>query len=157
MNNQEKWIESAGKVAKRLHEGQKDKAGVDYFEGHLSFVASLGNTWQEKVVGYLHDASEDTPHSVEQVMVLLELEAKLQMPPNEKENIAQALKLLNHHLAEDRETYILSIRANPLARAVKMNDLRHNMDIQRLPNPTGKDFQRLEKYQREYNYLESMQ
>lgn len=51
-----RWVEAAAKVAKRLHERQQDKAGVDYFEGHLSFVASLGNTWQEKVVGYLHDA-----------------------------------------------------------------------------------------------------
>ena len=54
---------------------------MDYFEGHLSVVASLGRTWQEKVVGYLHDASEDTPHSVEQVLELVEDEAHVETAP----------------------------------------------------------------------------
>lgn len=79
------WVDAAAKVAQQLHEGQQDKAGVDYFEGHLSFVASLGNTWQEKVVGYLHDISEDTPHTVEQVLDLLEEEAGESMELAEKE------------------------------------------------------------------------
>ncbi len=65
MGTQSNWVEAAASVARRLHDGQKDKAGMDYFEGHLRFVASLGRTWQEQVVGYLHDASEDTPHTVE--------------------------------------------------------------------------------------------
>lgn len=153
MCNENRWIEAAAKVAKRLHEGQQDKAGVDYFEGHLSFVASLGNTWKEKVVGYLHDASEDTPHTVEQVLDLLEEEAGENMELAEKEKIRQALRLLNHHLSGDRETYILKIGSDALARAVKMNDLRHNMDIQRLPHPTAKDYFRIERYKQEYAYL----
>lgn len=126
---------------------------MDYFEGHLSLVASLGKTWQEKVVGYLHDASEDTPHDVEQVLDLLEEEAQAVMEPSDKEEIAQALQLLNHHLAGDRKTYIRNVGAHPLARAVKLNDLTHNMDIQRLPYPTEKDYQRLERYRQEYEYL----
>ena len=153
MNAQDEWIEAAARVAKRLHDGQKDKAGMDYFEGHLSLVASLGDTWQEKVVGYLHDASEDTPHDVEQVLDLLEEEAQAVMEPSDKEEIAQALQLLNHHLAGDRKTYIRSIRGHSLARAVKLNDLTHNMDIQRLPCPTEKDYQRLARYRQEYEYL----
>lgn len=153
MSNENRWIEAAAKVAKRLHEGQQDKAGVDYFEGHLSFVALLGNTWQEKVVGYLHDASEDTPHTVEQVLDLLEGEAGENMEPAEKEKIGQTLQLLNHHLSSDRETYIHKIGSDTLARAVKMSDFRHNMDIQRLPHPTAKDYLRIERYKQEYTYL----
>ena len=56
-------------------------------------------------------------------------------------------------LFADRETYIRNIGGNPLARRVKMNDLTHNMDIHRLPAPTEKDYQRLERYKREYEYL----
>lgn len=148
-----RWVEAATRVAKRLHQGQQDKAGVDYFEGHLSFVASLGNTWQEKVVGYLHDASEDTLHTVEQVLDLLEEEAGENMELAEKEKIGQVLRLLNHHLSGDRETYIHKIGSDALARAVKMNDLRHNMDIQRLTHPTAKDYLRIERYKQEYTYL----
>jgi len=51
MGTQSNWVEAAARVARRLHDGQKDKAGMDYFEGHLRFVASLGRTWQEQVVG----------------------------------------------------------------------------------------------------------
>ena len=50
MNTQQKWIEAASHLAERLQSKQVDKAGADYFKGHLSFVASLGKTWQEKVV-----------------------------------------------------------------------------------------------------------
>ena len=153
MRNVNRWVEFARRVAKRLHQGQQDKAGVDYFEGHLSVVASLGNTWQEKVVGYLHDASEDTPHTVGHVLDLLEEEAGESMDPAEKREIGQALRLLNHHPVGDRETYIYRIRTDALARAVKMNDLRHNMDIQRLSHPTAKDYLRLERYKQEYDYL----
>ena len=70
------WIKSSATLAKRLHKGQVDKAGVDYFEGHLCMVASMGTTWPEQVVGDLHDASEDTPNTVEEVLSLLEEEAQ---------------------------------------------------------------------------------
>ena len=153
MDVQQIWVQAAARVAERLHHGQMDKAGVDYFQGHLSTVASLGRTWQEKVVGYLHDASEDTPYSLEQVLILLEEEAQVKMDEEVKEEIKQALHLLNHHLASDRESYIRDIASHSLARAVKMNDLTHNMDLQRLPAPTAKDYQRLERYRREYEYL----
>lgn len=153
MDVQQIWVQAAARVAERLHHGQMDKAGVDYFQGHLSTVASLGRTWQEKVVGYLHDASEDTPYSLEQILTLLEEEAQVKMDEEVKEEIKQALHLLNHHLASDRESYIRDIASHSLARAVKMNDLTHNMDHQRLPAPTAKDYQRLERYRREYEYL----
>ena len=153
MGTQSNWVEAAARVARRLHDGQKDKAEVDYFEGHLRFVASLGRTWQEQLVGYLHDASEDTPHTVEQVLKLLEEEAQTAMEPNDRAEIAQALKLLNHHTASDRQTYIRRIGEHALARAVKLNDLTHNMDIRRLPSLTEKDDQRFERYRQEYAYL----
>ena len=153
MGTQSNWVEAAARVARRLHDGQKDKAEIDYFEGHLRFVASLGRTWQEQVVGYLHDTSEDTPHTVEQVLKLLEEEAQTAMEPNDRAEIAQALKLLNHHTASDRQTYIHHIGEHALARAVKLNDLTHNMDMKRLPSPTEKDYQRLARYRQEYEYL----
>ena len=37
-----------------------------------------------------------------------------------------------------------------------LNDLRHNMDISRLPNSTEKDYVRLERYQEEYEMLMEM-
>jgi len=64
-------IEEASHLAKAFHQGQKDKAGADYFKGHLSYVGNVGDNWKEKIVGFLHDVAEDTPHSVEEIMQLL--------------------------------------------------------------------------------------
>lgn len=147
------WVSSARALAHELHKGQVDKAGVDYFEGHLSTVASMGHSWQEQVCGYLHDASEDTPHTVEEILELLEKEAKSTLSDEDREMLAQVLNLLNHHNAPDRTTYIKNIGANSLARAVKLNDLRHNIDLSRLPFPTPQDLARIERYQQEYDYL----
>lgn len=149
------WITSAAALARCLHKGQVDKAGLDYFEGHLSTVASMGRTWQEQVVGYLHDASEDTPHTVEETLSLLEEEAQQSLGKEDREELATALHLLNHHNSPDRELYIRAIGEHPLARAVKLNDLRHNMDLSRLSSPSAKDLIRRERYEREYDYLSS--
>ncbi|SJZ31451.1 phosphohydrolase [Porphyromonas cangingivalis] len=153
MEMQEKWINAAARLSQRLHRGQTDKAGVDYYLGHLSFVASLGKTFQEKVVGYLHDAGEDTPYSIEEILDLLEKEAEMSFDTKDKTDMAQALHLLNHNTTPYRATYIRNIGEHPLATAVKLNDLTHNMDIRRLPTPSENDYERLKRYKEEYNYL----
>ncbi len=154
LSNKEKVIvQSAADIAYQLHKGQKDKAGVDYFTGHLSAVAKMGNTWQEQVIGYLHDASEDAPNSVEQVLNLLDEKLETPLSDRDREELAVALQLLNHHLSPDRETYIQRIKSNALATKVKLHDLTHNMDLSRIPNPTQKDYERVERYKREYDYL----
>ena len=154
LSNKEKVIvQSAADIACQLHKGQKDKAGVDYFTGHLSAVAKMGNTWREQVVGYLHDASEDTSNSVEEVLNLLDEKLESPLSEADREELATALRLLNHHLSPDRETYIQRIKSNALATKVKLHDLTHNMDLSRIPNPAEKDYERIERYKQEYAYL----
>ncbi len=150
------WVKSSANLAKRLHEGQVDKSGVDYFEGHLCMVASMGRTWKEQVVGYLHDASEDTPHTTDEVLSLLEEDAKQRLSEEDRLELATALHLLNYHSFSRREDYIQAIGQNSLARAVKLNDLQHNMDLSRLSSPSSKDFNRRDRYEQEYNYLYSI-
>lgn len=146
-------VEAAARLAQRLHQGQVDKAGMDYFSGHLTAVAAKGRTWQEQVVGYLHDAAEDTPHTVEEVIQLLEAELGAPITMLYRDELSTALHLLNHHAAADRNAYIEAIGQNPLATTVKLHDLSHNMDLSRLPHPTRKDYGRLERYKQEYHYL----
>lgn len=177
-------VYAAGLVAQKLHRGQVDKGGHDYFESHLLKVADAGFDWKEKVVGFLHDASEDCDVTVEDVMDLLDVEiSKVVDNPkehwyeeewwaewmediavypctvthvitdDEREEIKTALTLLNHHTAPSREEYINRISTNFLAFKVKLNDLRNNMDISRIPDPTEKDYARLERYKKEYQTL----
>lgn len=149
----------AAALAKRLHAGQVDKAGVDYFEGHLSTVASYCDELLCKCCAYLHDAAEDTPHTEEEVVKLLEEEIASHglapLTPQQAQNIVETLKKLNHHCYSTREEYIAGLRGNVRAMRVKMADLKHNMDLSRLPNPTEKDFTRLKRYQKEYELINS--
>ncbi len=76
------------------------------------------------------------------------------MPTEEEWNeIATALQLLNHHTALNREEYLSRICSNILALKVKLNDLRSNMDVSRIAEPTEKDMERLESYNAEYERL----
>lgn len=179
-----KIIYAAGLVAQKLHRGQVDKGGHDYFESHLLKVADAGFDWKEKIVGFLHDASEDCNVTVEDVMNLIDKEIS-RISDNPKENwweedwweewmediavypctvthvmtieerdeIKTALTLLNHHTAPSREEYINRISSNLLALKVKLNDLKNNMDITRITEPTEKDYARIERYKKEYDIL----
>ncbi len=174
-----KIVYAAGLVAQKLHKGQVDKGGHDYFESHLLKVADSGFDWKEKVVGFLHDASEDCNVTVEDVMKLLDEEISMIldnpkedwweewmediavypctvthiMTIEERDEIKMALTLLNHHTDSSREEYINRISKNFLALKVKLNDLSNNLDITRIPEPTEKDYARLERYKQEYETL----
>ena len=157
-------VEAAAQLARQLHQGQLDKAGKDYFEGHLTTVAEAGRDWKEKTVGYLHDAAEDTYHSVPQVMQKL-TETLAEMPledafiaPTYEEwlDLTEALELLNANTAPTREAYIERFRGHELALRVKLNDMQNNMDLSRLPSPGERDIIRLERYSKEYVQLRDM-
>ncbi len=54
---------------------------------------------------------------------------------------------------EPYSEYLNRVKANPIARRVKLADLSHNMDLSRLSTITGKDLERLAKYQEAKNFL----
>ena len=67
--------------------------------------------------------------------------------------IRDALNLLNSETATSREEYISRIKNSRIATRVKLNDLTHNMDISRIPEPTAKDMERLKRYKKEYRTI----
>lgn len=71
----------------------------------------------------------------------------------ERKEIKTALTLLNRHAAPSREEYINRISTYFLATKVKLNDLRNNLDITRIPHPTEKDYERIDRYKKEYQTL----
>ena len=154
-NEESDAVQAAAQLAKQFHKGQVDKAGKDYFEGHLCTVSSYGENWKEQAVGYLHDVAEDTPHTVSETIHLLQDKCP-NVTTKDWDEIETALNLMNSHTAANREAYINRFRNNTLAIRVKLNDLRHNMDISRIPNPTEKDMARIKKYHYEYEQLKKM-
>lgn len=135
-------VEQAEMVAILAHKGQVDKAGVPYIE-HPRFVAALCKTEEEKIVAFLHDTVEDTEITIGFIEKTF------------GKKIAEAVNLLTHQKDVPYFDYIKSLGANPLARAVKIADLTHNMDISRISSPQEKDYKRIEKYKEAYKMLKT--
>ena len=135
-------LQRAIEIATQAHHGQFDKSGKDYI-GHPLRVMEMGKTEEEKIVGVLHDVVEDSDWTFE----ALEAEGFSQ-------EIIAALKCVTK-LSENEnyDDFIERVKKNPLAVAVKINDLTDNMDIRRLPYLSDKDIKRLKKYLKSYKKL----
>jgi hypothetical protein len=57
---------------------------------------------------------------------------------------------------EPYDSYIERVKSNPLAVAVKINDLTDNMDIRRYYTLTDVDVERMRKYLKVYHELVNM-
>ena len=135
-------LQRAIEIATQAHQGQFDKSGKDYI-GHPLRVMEMGRTEEEKIAGVLHDVVEDSDWTFE----ALEAEGFSQ-------EIIAALKCVTK-LSENEnyDDFIERVKKNPLATAVKINDLTDNMDIRRLPYLSDKDVKRLKKYLKAYKKL----
>lgn len=135
-------LQRAIDIATEAHHGQFDKSGKDYI-GHPLRVMEMGKTEEEKIVGVLHDVVEDSAWTFE----ALEAEGFSQ-------EIIAALKCVTKQSEnENYDDFIERVKKNPLAVAVKINDLTDNMDIRRLPYLSDKDIKRLKKYLKAYKKL----
>ena len=136
-------LERAIEIAREAHRGQVDRAGEEYI-GHAMRVMEAGRTLEEKIVGVLHDVVEDSKEwSFER------LEAEGFAP-----EIIEALRCVTKRsVDEPYDKFIARVKTNPLAVAVKLNDLTDNMDIRRLPYLSDKDVKRLKKYLKAYKQL----
>lgn len=135
-------LRRAIEIATEAHRGQKDKAGNDYIE-HPLRVMEAGRTMEEKITGVLHDVVEDSDWT----FAMLEAEGF-------SKEIVDALRCVTKlSESEPYDKFITRIKKNPLAVAVKLNDLTDNMDIRRLPYLSDKDVKRLKKYLKAYKQL----
>ena len=132
--------EKAMKIAYEAHQGQVDKSGIPYIF-HPIHLAEQMETEEECIVALLHDVVEDTDITFEQ----LEKEFS--------DTVIEALKLLTHDDSVPYMEYVRKIKANPIARTVKLADVWHNYDITRLHKITQKDKKRRAKYEDAIHYL----
>lgn len=142
-------IEKAIILVNELFKDITDKQGHPYVE-HLYYVSNHLETYEEKVVGLLHDVIEDTYINEK---VLLELKFP--------KNIVDAVSLLTRNKEISYDDYIDSIiqSNNLLAIKVKKVDMMHNMNKERLAALDENVRKKLEKkyiknYQKINNILE---
>ena len=137
-------VKKAQSLAAKVHANQKDKGGNPYIN-HIEGVAAGVDSTEAKTVAYLHDVLEDTATT--------EDDLKKEGFPAE---VIEAVKALTKGKNESYEEFIKRVGENPLATKVKLLDLANNMDISRIPEPTEKDFERIEKYRKATEYLKNL-
>lgn len=129
-------LELAKKICQEAHKGQVDKGGAPYYL-HPFHVADNCKTEKQKIVALLHDVIEDNDHYSLDYFISQGFSS----------DVVEALDAITHRKNEDYETYIKRVKSNALARAVKIQDLRHNSDLTRLKTVTDADLARVKKYE----------
>ncbi|MBQ6621830.1 MAG: HD domain-containing protein [Mogibacterium sp.] len=125
------------------HKDQVDKSGMPYVF-HPFHVAEQMTDEATTVVALLHDVVEDTDIKLDDLR-----------REGFSEPVLHALQLLTHDDAESYYDYVIEIKRDPIAKAVKLADIEHNSDIARLDGePTEADQKRLRKYARAKQILE---
>lgn len=127
-------------IAFDAHKEQVDKSGLPYVY-HPFEVASAVTGEYETCVALLHDVVEDTE---------ITFDALSKKFPRE---VIDALRLLTHDEEVPYFDYVKAIRSNEIAKAVKLADLQHNSNLDRLETVTEKDLKRFEKYKKAYHIL----
>ncbi|MGB5952523.1 MAG: HD domain-containing protein [Ornithinimicrobium sp.] len=112
-------IDRAREVATEAHFGQFDKAGVAYITHPARVAERVRGDEAAEIVAWLHDVIEDTQ------ITLADLADYF--PPF----IVEAVDAMSRRSTEEPELYYRRVRANAIARAVKLADIADNSDPER--------------------------
>lgn len=138
-------VKLALEIASQAHQGQVDKAGVDYIK-HPVQVSHLVETKEQKAAALLHDVIEDT-----------DIRGQDLLNQGIPVQVVEVVQILTKSSKLSYGKYLERIKANEDARLVKLADLSHNSDLSRIPNPGPKDFERLTKYKKAIAFLKDRQ
>ena len=136
-------INKAIETAAKAHDGQADKAGQPYIYHPLRVMLYAEGAENVKCAAALHDVMEDSDITEKDLREM-----------GFSEDIITALRLLTRREGQDYFEYVKNLKSNPIAKAVKLADLKDNMDMSRIKEPTERDLMRLEKYKKARALLE---
>jgi (p)ppGpp synthase/HD superfamily hydrolase len=126
-------IEDAILVAVQAHRGALDKGGAPYILHALRVMLAVSP--DARRVAIAHDLIEDASVTFEQLRAVGYSAREL-----------AALETLTRRGGEPYDTYIARVKADALAREVKVADLADNLDVRRLRNVDTEACARLERY-----------
>jgi (p)ppGpp synthase/HD superfamily hydrolase len=108
------------KLCFEAHKNQTDKSGMPYVF-HPFHLAEQMQTEETTIVALLHDVVEDTDYTLEDLSAM-----------GFSKEVTDAIALMTHDDDTEYMDYVRAIKDNPIAKAVKLADLRHNSDSTRL-------------------------
>ena len=124
--------------------GITDKSGEPYVLHCIRAMMSV-DSMDAKLIAVMHDLVEDTP------MTLDELREH-----GFSDAVLTGVKLVTHEDSVSYEDYIVRLKANPLAREVKLADLKDNTSLSRTlyrEDSNSRDAIRIQKYVLSYQFL----
>jgi len=134
-------LDQAISIATKAHAGQLDKAGQPYILHPLRLMFKF-QAKDEMIVAVLHDVVEDSSFTLESLKEY-----------GFSEVIINAIESLTKNKGETYEDFVSRVSNNDLARKIKIEDIRDNLDLTRLDKITPKDLARVEKYHLALNRL----
>ncbi len=134
--------ERAHAFAKQKHAGQLRKDGKPYIT-HPETVAAAFDYSAEKVVAVLHDVLEDTDATEAEIRDL-----------GCTDEMIEALRLLTHKEGVPYMDYVKAAATNPIARAVKLADLHHNLSTMDAIRDLSQSSALEKRYQEAIAYIE---
>ena len=132
----------AVKLCFSAHKNQVDKSGLPYVF-HPFHLAEQMEDEDTTIVALLHDVVEDTDVTFADLAEM-----------GFSQNVIGALRVMTHLEGVPYMEYVAQIRKNPIARRVKLADLRHNSDLSRLDQVDEAALARVEKYRAALELLE---
>ena len=134
-------VKKAVNIMFEAHKEDFDKGGYPYVF-HPFYLATKVEGENETCVALLHDVIED--HGDKYSFEYLENEGF-------NKEIIDALKLLTHNKEIPYMDYIANIAKNNVAKVVKIEDLKHNLDIRRT---VGEKAKKYDTYVKALEFLE---
>jgi len=122
------------RIAVKAHRGQLEGHGLPYALHPIRIMLRM-RTNDERIVALLHDVVEHSAWTFKDLR-----------KEGFRGRIVRAVEHLTKRPGEDYDDYIARVRPHRLARAVKIGDLRDNLEQCRGPRQTAKDRRRIARY-----------
>lgn len=126
----------AMKIAYKAHHGQVDKGGIPYIFHPMHLAEQMDDEYAT-CVALLHDVVEDTDVTLDDLANIFPAE------------VVEAVRVMTHSKGEPYPEYIARVSKNPIAKKVKLADLRHNSDQTRMENASEETLAYFRKKYRE--------
>ena len=133
----------AMKLCFSAHRDQVDKSGLPYVF-HPFHLAEQMEDEDTTIVALLHDVVEDTEVTFADLAQM-----------GFSQPVIGAIQAMTHAKGVPYLEYVARMKDNPIARRVKLADLRHNSDLSRLDQVDEKALERVKKYQAAIALLEN--
>ena len=127
-------LDHALSIAVKAHTGQKDKGGEAYILHPLRLMMKFESE-ELKIIAVLHDVVEDSSITIDDLKQY-----------GFNQNILNAIHCLSKREHEKYEDFILRIKSNSLASKVKIEDIKDNINVLRIPTLSDIDLSRVKKY-----------